>query len=244
MLDEDEPAETKIELTGEIWINPGAKNKEITIKGKWRLSNYEEEQDFEYSYFKEFDKTLGLPPVERPLFTIEKDYSMLLKGGLKTPPFSKEELKMANAPKIFGGVYRGWFEYNGQNLNEFSSLNFLPSVEDDSTTFSVEGNVLIFIWVGDGHNPIGIYIIDGSANIKIEETIDETSEMMKVGEMKIFKYYTKLKSADESVGRGQNEENEEATHKISIKIKKPIFKIETYTQQEADDLRKTLPQFA
>jgi len=86
---------------------------------------------------------LELPPNDNPVFFIEKDYTMLLKNGLKTPPFCKEDLKNGNISKLFGGVYRGWFEYNGQNLNEFSSLNFLPSNDVDSMTFSVEGRLLI-----------------------------------------------------------------------------------------------------
>ena len=140
-MDDEEPEEAKIELNGEIWLNLGANNKEIIIKGKWKLSNFEEEQDFEYSYFKEFDKTLGIPPVENPVFTVEKDYTMLVKNGLKTPPFVKEEYKAKNVPKLFGGVYRGWFNYNESLMNEFSSLNFLP-VEDavsEENKFSIEG---------------------------------------------------------------------------------------------------------
>ena len=144
LLDDEESEEAKIELNGEIWINLGSSNKEIIIKGKWKLTSFEEEQDFEYNYFKEFDKSLGLPETKNPVFRIEKDYTMLLKGGLKTPPFLKEEFKLGSIPKLLGGVYRGWFDYNGQKMNEFSSLNFLPTEGEDrnENKFSLEGNCI------------------------------------------------------------------------------------------------------
>ncbi len=236
LLDDEEPEEGSIELNGEVWLNLGARNREIIIKGKWKLSNVEEEQDFEYSYFKEFDKTLGLAAVESPVFAIEKDYAMLLKGGLKTPAFSREQFTIKNIPKLFGGVYRGWFEYNGQTLDEFSSLNFLPAEGGEENKFSIEG---------DGHNSIGVYIIDGAATINVEPSHDDGGEMTKVGDIKFSKYYSSLKTMNDPMIRKKNEESGEdaADYRISIKINKQVFGVQAYTPEEARELRKTLPQF-
>ena len=122
-------------------MNLEAKHKEITIKGTWRMTSNDEGQDFEYSYFKEFDKTLELPLIDNPVFSIEKDYSMLVRGGMRPPAFAKEDFTLARIPEVIGGVYRGWFDYNGQLINEFSSLNFLPAVDEEAVggTFSIEG---------------------------------------------------------------------------------------------------------
>lgn len=216
-------------LYGDIWINITATSREIVIKGKWRLTNFEEELDFEYSYFKEFDKSLGLPPVDKPVFAIEKDYSMLIRSEIKTPPFSKSELELKNVANIFGGVYRGWFSYNDQTLNEFSSLNFLPG--ETPETFSIEG---------DGHNSIGVYIVDGTATFDLNISAEEGEEMVKIGEMKFYKYYSSLKDATDPLAEKNDEPN---TNRISLKINtRPVFEVVNLAPEQAAEVRKTFPE--
>ena len=241
LIEGEEQEDDKIELIGEIWINLAAINKEILIKGKWRLTSAEEEFDFEYNYFKDFDKTLGLPPVENPVFTVKKDYTMLVKQGLKTPGFNKSDLEKKNIPKLFGGIYRGWFSYNDQTLAEFSSLNFLPN-EDEGTqcNFIIEGNN--YNSLGDGHNSIGVYIIDGSATFDLKISNEEEGEMVKIGDIKLYKYYSTVKEENEPI-QSSNEEELVSNTKISLKIRnKRIFELTTLTPEEAAKLRKTLPQ--
>eukprot|EP00831_Metopus_contortus_P062859 TRINITY_DN55110_c0_g1_i3.p2 TRINITY_DN55110_c0_g1~~TRINITY_DN55110_c0_g1_i3.p2 ORF type:complete len:124 (-),score=39.14 TRINITY_DN55110_c0_g1_i3:239-610(-) len=98
---------------------------------------------------------------------------------------------------------------------------------------------------GDGNNPIGVYILDGEATIVTEEPIDENSAMMKIGDIKFFKYYTELKEPEESESfkRFDDTSMEGATHKIPVKIKKPMFLVHEYTKEEAANLRKKLPRF-
>jgi len=216
-------------MYGDIWINIAATNREILIKGKWKLTNFDEEADFEYSYFKEFDKSLGLQPLEKLVFAIKKDYSMLMKSKIETPVFDKSELELKNVTKIFGGVYRGWFNYNGRNLTEFSSFNFLPGETPES--FSIEG---------DGHNSIGVYIVDGKATFDLNVTAEEGEEMVKIGDIKFYKYYSTSKEDDKISERNEEGMN---SNRISLKISnKPIFEIIPLTSEEAEQVRKTLPQ--
>ena len=69
--------------------------------------------------------------------------------------------------------------------------------------------------------------------------------MIKVGDIKFFKYYTSLKTMTESTMRrgDENEGREETAHRVSIKINKQPFSVQTYTRDEAREIRKTLPQF-
>jgi hypothetical protein len=236
------PEENKIELMGDIWINREAKHKEITIKGTWRMSSNDEGQDFEYSYFKEFDKTLQLPNIENPVFSIEKDYSMLVRGGMRPPLFLKDDFTLTRIPEVVGGVYRGWFDYNGRLINEFSSLNFLPVVDEETAgnTFSIEGECASNA-LGDGHNEIGVYIIDGKATLHLEQVPGESGGMTKIGSIKLYRYYTKVRELDELPHK--RSDADQSTRKVSIKISKEVFGIQKYSPEEAEALRKTLPQF-
>jgi len=138
--DDEEPEESKIELNGEIWLNFNSSHREILIKGKWKLTGFDEESDFEYNYFKEFDQPLTLRQVEKPVFAIEKDYSTLVKKGVETPAFNKTEYSIKHIAHLFGGVYKGWFNYNGEVMNEFSSMNFLPSENiEEQNKFTIAG---------------------------------------------------------------------------------------------------------
>ena len=91
-----------------------------------------------------------------------------------------------------------------------------------------------------------MYIIDGNSTISIDVRSDEEAEMIKIGDIKFFKYYSTLKSTEEPIAmKGEDSQEDFTTHKVSIKIapSKKVFVVKTYTNDEARGIRKILPQF-